>query len=136
MRLTDKTKKLLLILPLITFLLIIFLPAITQAGVLNEALTSVGQTNQEAKLADADNPAFLVGSIIRYTLGILGIIFVILIIYGGFLWMMAGGNEESVGKAKKFITNATIGLIIVILSYAISLFIINVILKASTTLPL
>ena len=33
--------------------------------------------------------------------GIFGDYFLGLIIYGGFLWMTAGGNEENAGKAKK-----------------------------------
>jgi len=65
----------------------------------------------------------LIGKIIQVALGFVGVIFMILLTYGGFMWMTAGGNEEQVAKAKKLITSATIGLIIVIMAYAISYYI-------------
>ena len=43
-------------------------------------------------------------------------------IYGGITWMTAGGNETTVTNAKKTITAAIIGLVIVISAYAITLF--------------
>ncbi len=62
-------------------------------------------------------------------LSFLGVIFMMLMIYGGFLWMSDRGNEEQVEKAKKMIQAAAIGLVIVISSYALSWFVINVLLK-------
>ena len=62
-------------------------------------------------------------TIIRSLLGILGILFLILIIWGGYEWMFSGGNEERVTKAKQRIKMAVNGLIIVLLAYAISSFI-------------
>jgi len=73
----------------------------------------------------------IIGSIINILLGLLGIIFTVLIVYGGFLYMTAGGNEDQVKKAKKFITNAIIGLVIVLAAYAISSFVIDKIVGAT-----
>ena len=67
--------------------------------------------------------------VIQAVLGFLGIIFVVLMIIGGIQWMTAEGNEESVKKAKNRIKNAVIGLVIVVLSYAISVFVISTLLK-------
>ncbi len=106
-------------------------PSLVKAGVLQDALTTAQATNQKAKLAAADNPAFLVGNIIKYALGFVGTIFLVLIIYGGFLWMTAAGNDQQIEKARKILTSATVGLLIVILAYGLSLFIINVILSAT-----
>jgi len=47
-------------------------------------------------------------------LGLMGVLFMILVIYGGYLWMTARGREEQVEKAKKLIINAAIALGIVI----------------------
>jgi hypothetical protein len=69
-------------------------------------------------------PQSITANIIRTVLSFLGIIFLILIITGGYQWMTAGGNEETIGKAKKRIINATIGLVIVLAAYAITYFII------------
>lgn len=67
----------------------------------------------------------LAGDIIRLALTILGTLFVVFIIYAGFLWLTAAGNEQRVDKAKKIIFESTIGLIIVIAAYAITYFIVS-----------
>ncbi len=75
-------------------------------------------------------PVF-VGQIISAALGLLGILFLILMLYGGYLWMMARGNEEKVDKAKDLITAAIIGLIIIVGGYAISNLVINALTKSA-----
>jgi len=65
---------------------------------------------------------------ITLVLSLVGVIFMILIIYGGISWMLAQGNEEKVNKAKKIIIDSIIGLIIVIAAYAISYFILEFVL--------
>ncbi len=67
--------------------------------------------------------AELVATIIKAFLGLLGIIFVVLIIYAGYGWMTAAGDEEKVNKAKNTLKQAVIGLIIIIAAYAITFFI-------------
>jgi len=63
------------------------------------------------------------GGIIKIFLSILSIIFIALLIYGGFLWMNARGNAEQVTKAQDLIKDAVIGLVIVIGAYAITYFV-------------
>jgi len=77
-------------------------------------------------------PADIAGNIIGYALGLLGIIFVILVIYAGFLWMTAQGNEEQITKAKKMITNAVIGIIIISMAYIITNFVLTNIQESTT----
>ena len=48
-----------------------------------------------------------------------------MVIYGGLMWMIAGGNTDRVDKAKKALVQATIGLILVGLAYAITNFVIT-----------
>lgn len=66
-----------------------------------------------------------VGEIISIFLGFLGVIFLILMIYAGFNWMTAGGDEEQITKARSTIRAAIIGLLIVVSAYALSVFIIE-----------
>ncbi|KKW17394.1 MAG: Multiple EGF-like-domain protein 3 [Candidatus Magasanikbacteria bacterium GW2011_GWA2_50_22] len=73
----------------------------------------------------ATDPRIIIARIIRVALGLLGIIVLSLIIYGGFLWMTAAGNEERIEKAKKVLTNSVIGLVIVLTSFAITQFILT-----------
>ncbi len=72
----------------------------------------------------------IVGAIIGTFLSLLGVIFLILIIYGGFIWMTSTGNEIKVLKAKKVITQAVIGLIIILSAYSITSFVFHFILQA------
>lgn len=64
-----------------------------------------------------------VGDIIGIILSFVGVIFLILIIYGGISWMFSAGNEQKVEKAKNIIINAVIGLVIVFAAYFITDFI-------------
>ena len=61
-----------------------------------------------------------IGEVINIILSIAGVVIVIYIIYGGILWITAGGNEEKVKTAKKVLINAVIGAIIVGTAYTIT----------------
>jgi hypothetical protein len=91
---------------------------------------SDNQLNQTAVAAGYDptqnNALTTVGNFITIILGLIGVIFLALIIYSGFLWMTAAGNDKQVDKAKAIISQATVGLIIIILAYAITFFIIKI----------
>ncbi len=49
----------------------------------------------------------------------LGVIFMAAIIYGGFLWIVSGGNSERVDQGQKILTWSTIGMIVVAFAYVI-----------------
>ena len=70
-----------------------------------------------------ERPFTIAGQIINWAFGLLGIIFLVLIMYGGFLWMTARGNEEQVTKSKNILKTALIGLVIILASYGIAQFI-------------
>ncbi len=65
----------------------------------------------------------LAGLIVNVALSLIGIVFFILMLYAGIRWMTAMGNSEDVTKSKDMIVQAIIGLIIVMMSYAISSFV-------------
>jgi hypothetical protein len=67
----------------------------------------------------------IVISVVQWMLGLLGLIAVILLIYAGFLWMTAAGDKVKIDRAKNVIRNALIGLVIILLSWAIVLFVQN-----------
>ncbi|GAB4140947.1 MAG: hypothetical protein Fur0024_2650 [Patescibacteria group bacterium] len=48
-----------------------------------------------------------------------GVLVVLVLIWGGFQYVTAGGSEEKVKAAKKTITNAVIGLVVILLAFAI-----------------
>ncbi len=84
----------------------------------------LGVNYGEATNLSGQDVRITVARIINVVLGILGIIVVVIILYAGFTWMTAGGNDEQVGKAKKILSAAVIGLVIVMSAYAITKFVI------------
>ena len=72
----------------------------------------------------------IVGTAVSAFLALLGVIFLALMLYAGYHWMTARGEEEKVEKAKDTIQRAIVGIIIVVGAYAIWGFILdNLILK-------
>ncbi|MDP2631878.1 MAG: Ig-like domain-containing protein [Candidatus Uhrbacteria bacterium] len=67
----------------------------------------------------------IIGTIIGVFLGILGVLALIIVLYAGFLWMTAGGEEKQVLKAKQWLINGVIGLVIILSAFAITNFIFN-----------
>ncbi|MFC1687070.1 Ig-like domain-containing protein, partial [Patescibacteria group bacterium] len=99
-------------------------PQTTSAGLINQSVGStfgLGTTSLENTVI----------RIVQWALGLLALVAVIVIMYGGFIWMTAGGNEEKIAQAKKIITRAVVGLIIVLLSWAIVIFVNNAISNAT-----
>ena len=73
-----------------------------------------------------------IASIINVAMGLLGMVVVVLILAGGFLWMTAGGSEEKISKAKGLIFGGVIGLAIILSAYAIAQFVVSSLLRATT----
>lgn len=67
--------------------------------------------------------------VVKMVLGTLVIIFLILTIYAGFVWMTAAGNEEKVSKAKNILKTSLIGVGVIVFSYVITAFVFNLLLK-------
>ncbi|MBU1164519.1 hypothetical protein KKA15_03085 [Patescibacteria group bacterium] len=92
------------------------------------ATDSIGQrmADESQKAAKAakfdDTPDFTTSALglINILLGFLGVFFIILIIYGGYLWMDARGREEQIDKGKKILIAAFIGIVIIISARIIS----------------
>lgn len=71
------------------------------------------------------------GLLINVLLSFLGVICLVLVLYAGFLWMTAGGDDKKVGTAKNIMINAVVGLIVLLSAYAISTFVIEQISTAT-----
>lgn len=72
-----------------------------------------------------DQAPLVIAQIIRFALSFIGVVFLILMVLGGYLWMTDRGNEEQVRRAKNLITAAVIGLFIVLSAYAITYFVVE-----------
>ncbi|MEO5928080.1 MAG: hypothetical protein ABIO72_05150 [Patescibacteria group bacterium] len=89
-----------------------------------QAAEGVQQVAQAAGVGNVDLFQ-LIGRIINIFLGFLGVILLGLLLYAGFTWMTAGGDETKVKSAKTTIRNAIIGLVIIASAWAITAFIFN-----------
>ena len=98
-------------------------------GGIFQNLTEVGGNAWGTRSPDV--LAFL-GKLINVFLGVLALIFLILMLYGGFLWMSAMGDQERITKAKDTIVPAVIGIVIIVGAYAVTSFVIQGLVDAST----
>ena len=99
--------------------MLLALPVVASATTTSFTIEDIGSS---VGLGTADLKDTVV-NIIQWVLGILALVAVVMIIIGGFQWMTAAGNEERIEKAKKVISAAVIGLIIVLLAWAIVIFV-------------
>ncbi|MEK9130378.1 MAG: IPT/TIG domain-containing protein, partial [Patescibacteria group bacterium] len=80
-------------------------------------------------LKKVDDLKVVIMKIVRIVLGFLGIVAIILIIYGGFLWMTSEGSEDKIKIARKILINTVIGLIIILSAFTIVHFVLKSILE-------
>lgn len=92
-----------------------------EARIMGQVDSAVKKT--EWKAGNPGDPRLLVAQVIEIILSLLGIVFVILMILGGYRRLTARGDEEKVKKADQTILAAVVGLAIVLLSYAITDFV-------------
>lgn len=70
-------------------------------------------------LTQTGNIINVVQFVIRFILIVAFVLAFVMLLVGGIRWIMAGGDEKSVEKARNTITAALIGLVVVLIAYAI-----------------
>lgn len=92
---------------------------------------------EEAGYASASQTTFaeILGSVVQVALSFIGVIFITLMVYAGYTWMTARGDESKVEKATEIIRTAIIGLIITTGAYSITAFVLPRILDRTTGVP-
>ncbi|MFH1582795.1 MAG: MMCAP2_0565 family pilin-like conjugal transfer protein [Candidatus Falkowbacteria bacterium] len=101
---------------------------VSQGG-LEDVAPAYGQTGTPSANYDI---RVMIARIIRIVLELLGIIALVIIIYAGFRWMTAGGDEEKVTTSKKQLTNGLIGLVIILVAFSIATFVLNRLIYMTT----
>ena len=91
------------------------------------AAMTVNKLNNNNFKDSGDSIEKTIGNIISTVIGILGIVCVIIIIMGGVQYMTSSGDAGKVKKAKDTILYGVIGLIICVLAFAITQFVIGAI---------
>jgi len=70
-------------------------------------------------------PSDFIARIIKNLLGLAGTMTMVMMVYGGLLWMTARGNQKAIGQAQRIIIWTAVGLIIIFSSYTILSFLFN-----------
>lgn len=96
------------------------------------AMLAFPDIGQELGLSAAE-PKDIVVNILRLVLQYLPLVAVVMIILGGLRWMTAGGDEEKVSKAKHTLSAAVVGMVIVLLAWAIVNFLVDSTLDVTNT---
>lgn len=98
-----------------------FSPLIIQAVAIVSPAAVFAQGNDvvPGNIVGIDNVLTIVQAIIRFILVVAFVLAFIFLLIGGIRWITAGGDEKGVGAARNMITAALIGLVIVLVSYAI-----------------
>lgn len=117
------------VLSVLVIAVLLVMPLLTSAQYTNPAAPG---TEPAGVLQGTDKISTLIIQIISILLAVAGLIAVIFLIVGGFRYITAGGNEESSEAAKKTITNAIIGIVIIILAFVIVRVIANALIKGSS----
>jgi hypothetical protein len=113
-------KKINLIIIIALLFLGLFYAPVSQANTFNEIMGGFAETGREIGYrvlrsgAPTEEFAPAWWGYVGGLLVLMAILFMILIIYSGFLWMSARGREEQVERAKKIIIQAIVGLSIII----------------------
>ncbi len=93
----------------------------TTAGKVTAFSSQTSKTDADAQLFIQTSAGRLIGSILSFV----GVLFLIMMIYAGIMWMTAQGNDQQVTKAKDLLINSIIGLVIIFAAYAITAFVGN-----------
>ncbi len=123
-----KLKKILIILTIVLLFSMFFIMPVL-AGSISGQVEQFGGQIGASKQSLPNLAALIINSI----LSVLGLLFFVLILYGGYLYMTSQGEQDKVKKAKQTLTTAIIGLLIILTAYAISAFVINIVLVGSGT---
>ncbi len=114
---------------IIVLIIAFLIPALVLAqsyGLKTAADTSGLSSNVISQTRDIPT---IIGTLIGVALSLVGVYFFILILYAGFIWMTAAGAADKVESAKKKMTSAFIGLVIVLSAYALTRFIFDTFLQ-------
>jgi hypothetical protein len=77
----------------------------------------IGDTNNISFDASTAPIAKYIGAIYKYSIGVVGILAAVMLMVGGVIWLVAGGNATRVSEAKAWIASSLTGLVLVMTSY-------------------
>ena len=112
----------LVVLAVLLFSLTLPFFALAQLDPGSTGLTKTGDTayGREYSPEELDPAEFIGRYIIQPVLGLTALIFLVLMVYAGFLWMTSAGDSKRVDKAKQILVTAVTGAVIMASAYVIT----------------
>jgi len=104
-------------------LLFVVSPLALEASVKDDAMNQLTKGAAKTELGNPD-PRSIVGGIINVVLSTMGIVFLSLVVFAGYMRMTARGEEDRLTKSNKTMIGAVIGLAVVLLAYLITNFVV------------
>ena len=102
------------------------IPADAQVGnKIMEELNTTGTLGGFVARSPETSLPYQIGILIRGIMGLLGVIFLILVVYAGYKWMLAHGEPGEVKAAQQLLLHSIIGLVITAAAYALTSFVIK-----------
>jgi len=98
-----------------------FKPQVTipQSSTDKELNLTKGQTTDLSTFKSTEPIALYIRAIYKYAIGVVGILATVVMMFGGIMWLTAGGNQTRIGEAKAWIGASLTGLVIALCSYLI-----------------
>lgn len=87
---------------------------------------------QEATGLGSEDPRIIIANIVNVLLEFLGILAVLIILLGGFKFMLSGGDETKTAEARRTITSGIVGIIIILASFGLARFVLEALYEATT----
>ncbi|MFA7314587.1 MAG: hypothetical protein WC025_01485 [Candidatus Magasanikbacteria bacterium] len=118
----------------IFFSFVTFVPQTLALNLGGDTLIQAGEKAGYDKNTNDTTLSKNIGVVINMILSVVGVLFTILMVYAGFTWMAARGEDAKIDKAKKIIVASIIGLVITLAAYSITNFIIPRVLEQTLSL--
>ncbi len=99
----------------------------------DDALGGVGETAYGTSSTDPVALPTLIGNIINVVLGFMGVFLVVYLVWAGWIYATSQGEKEKIDKAKKMISSAVIGLILIVAAYAIAAYVVAALVSIKGT---
>lgn len=116
------------------FLFVLLMPVLTHAALVNCSIsntTGIIGDNKVGGGCDFTDFIQLINDIINWIIGIAGVIFTLMAVYGGFLYMTSGDNPGNKGKAKSILWNTLLGFVIILTAWLIVYTLLNFLVDPS-----
>jgi len=117
-----KFRKILLVIIFLVPTVLFASPDSTHAGSLESTVTNQMEATS-GRSEKTVKPQVFIARIIQVVLGLVGTVFLVLLLMSGYWLATSRGRSEQIKKARKTALRAVVGLIIILLSYSVTLFV-------------